>query len=118
MLIYRASDKLVFNTLNNPSDKVCTDITYTSFQDFSVDDLSLNYNIYPNPVKDLLYIDYNLSTPAEFILYDMLGNKVYHNVLTSFVTLNLSSFEAGIYFYTFGVHGKEITEIKKLIITH
>ena len=107
-----------FSLENNPTDKVCTDVTYTSLSSgMNLEQLSTDYNVYPNPVKDLLFIDYNVSTPAEFILYDMLGSKVYKDVLTSSMTLNFSSFEAGIYFYTFSIQGKE-TEVQKLIITH
>jgi len=102
---------------NNPLDKVCVDVTYTSIEDLSVDELSANYDVYPNPVKDVLYIDYNASALAEFAIYDMLGNRVYDDVLTSSMSLNLSSFEAGIYFYTFRVQGKE-AEVQKLVITH
>ena len=107
-----------FSLENNPSDKVCRDVTFTSLSSvMNLEELSADYNVYPNPVKDLLYIDYNASVPAKFVLYDMLGSKVHQDVLTSSMTLNLSSFEAGIYFYTFGVQGKE-TEVQKLIITH
>ena len=107
-----------FSLENDPSDKVCTDVTYTSLSQFvNLEELSDDYNVYPNPAKDVLYIDYNTSVPAEFVLYDMLGSKVHQEVLISSTTLNLSSFEAGIYFYTFGVQGKE-TEVQKLIITH
>ena len=102
---------------NDPLDKVCVDVTYTSIEDLSVDELSANYDVYPNPVKDVLYIDYNASALAEFSIYDMLGNRVYDDVLTSSMSLNLSSFEAGIYFYTFRVQGKE-AEVQKLVITH
>jgi hypothetical protein len=106
-----------FAVENNLRDEVCTDVTYTSIENLAVDELSADYNLYPNPVKDVLYIDYNASVQAEFVLYDMLGNRVYDDVLTSSMTLNLSSFEAGIYFYTFRVQGKE-PEVQKLVITH
>lgn len=107
-----------FSLENAPSDKVCTDVTYTSLSQYvGEEELSASYTVYPNPVQDVLFIDYNASAQAEFVLYDMLGNKVYNEVLTSSARINLSSFEAGIYFYTFGVQGKE-TEVQKLIITH
>jgi len=102
---------------NDSLDKVCTDVTFTSIEDLSVHELSVNYEVYPNPVKDVLHIDYNTSTPAEFSIYDMLGNRVYDDVLTSSMSLNLSSFEPGIYFYTLRVQGKE-KEVQKLVITH
>ena len=106
-----------FSVEDNLRDGVCVDVTYTSVENLVVDELSADYDVYPNPVKDVLHIDYNTSVPAEFSIYDMLGNRVYDDVLTSSMTLNLSSFEAGIYFYTFRVQGKE-AEVQKLVITH
>ena len=106
-----------FAVENDLSDKVCMDVTYTSVENLVVDELSADYDVYPNPVKDVLHIDYNTSVPAEFSIYDMLGNRVYDDVLTSSMTLNLSSFESGIYFYTFHVQGKEAA-VQKLVITH
>ena len=72
-------------------------------------------SVYPNPVKDVLFIDSNTST--EFVLYDMLGSQVFKERFTSSSNINVSSFEAGIYFYKLKVKGKE-TEVQKLIITH
>ena len=70
---------------------------------------------YKAPVKDILFIDCN--TLTEFVLFDMLGSQVHKEVFTSSSNINVSSFEAGIYFYKLKVKGKE-TEVQKLIITH
>ena len=105
-----------FSVENNPADQVCTDVTFTSLSEYlSIEKVPALHNVYPNPVKDILFIDCN--TPTEFILFDMLGSQVHKEVFTSSSNINVSSFEAGIYFYKLKVKGKE-TEVQKLIITH
>ena len=105
-----------FSLENNPSDEVCADVTFTSLSEYlSIEDAPALHNVYPNPVKDILFIDCN--TPTEFVLFDMLGSQVHKEVFTSSSNINVSSFEAGIYFYKLNVIGKE-TEVQKLIITH
>ena len=105
-----------FSVENNPADQVCTDVTFTSLSEYlSIEEVPALHNVYPNPVKDILFIDCN--TPTEFVLFDMLGSQVHKEVFTSSSNINVSSFEAGIYFYKLKVKGKE-TEVQKLIITH
>ena len=106
-----------FSVENTPSDSVCVDVKYTSSSAvMNVDNHFIHSSsVYPNPVKDVLFIDSN--TPTEFVLYDMLGSQVFKERFTSSSNINVSSFEAGIYFYKLKVKGKE-TEVQKLIITH
>ena len=105
-----------FSVENNQADQVCTDVTFTSLSEYlSIEEVPALHNVYPNPVKDVLFIDCN--TPSEFVLFDMLGSQVHKEVFKSSSNINVSSFEAGIYFYKLKVKGKE-TEVQKLIITH
>ena len=105
-----------FSVEGTPSDSVCVDVKYTSSSDFmNIDNHTISSYVYPNPVKDVLFVESN--TPSEFVLYDMLGSQVYKEEFTSSSNINVSSFEAGIYFYKLNVKGKE-TEVQKLIITH
>ena len=102
----------------NPSDETCIVVKYTNEDSFmTIENLSFSHEIYPNPVQDLLHINLLNSNSVEFVLFDMLGNKVYKEVFTSSSNINVSSFESGIYFYKLNVKGKE-TEVQKLIITH
>ena len=102
----------------NPIDETCIVVTYTNKDSFmAIEDLSFSHEIYPNPVQNLLHLNLLSSNPVEFVLYDMLGSQVYKEVLTNSSNINVSSFEAGIYFYKLKVKGKE-TEVQKLIITH
>lgn len=103
---------------NDPTDKVCADITYTSLSEYiGVDELEEVYTVYPNPANNVLHLDYSSETSASFVLYDMLGSKVYTEELTGATSIDLTSFESGIYFYTFSAEGRE-TEVQKLIIAH
>ena len=75
------------------------------------------YNVYPNPAKDALHIDYSSPLPGDFVLYDMLGNTILKQEVLGPQAINISSFEAGIYFYSFPVSGRDM-EVQKLVITH
>lgn len=107
-----------FSLENDPSDKVCIDVTFTSLSEYiGVDELDETYAVYPNPANNALNLDYNSETSASFVLYDMLGSKVYAEELSGASTIDLTSFESGIYFYSFNVEGRE-AEVQKLIIAH
>ena len=46
-----------FSVENNPADQVCTDVTFTSLSEYlSLEEVPALYNVYPNPVKDILII--------------------------------------------------------------
>lgn len=103
---------------SDPTDKVCADITYTSLSEYiGVDELEEVYTVYPNPANNVLHLDYSSEPSASFVLYDMLGSKVYAEELSGATSVDLTSFESGIYFYTFSAEGRE-TEVQKLIIAH
>ena len=106
-----------FSLVDNPSDKVCTDVSFTSVSIIGVEETETNFGVYPNPANDVLHLEYTTQKEAMFVLYDMLGNNIYSDVVLNSKSIQLNAFEAGIYFYTFSVNGKA-TEVQKLIITH
>jgi len=106
-----------FSVVDNPSDKVCADVAFTSVPLIGIDENSISFGVYPNPANDVLHLDYTAQQKADFVLYDMLGNKIFSDVVLSSKSIQLSDFEAGIYFYTFSVNGEK-QEVQKLIITH
>jgi len=60
-------------------------------------------NIYPNPIKDILYINYKLSDSidASIIIYDILGKIVLEDIIKDskgIKQINTSNLKAGIYF--------------------
>ena len=107
-----------FSDVSNPAIKVCTDVNYTSLSAYiGVEETATDFGVYPNPANDVLHLNYTSEKEAAFIMYDMLGSEVYSDLLTNSKTIQLSDFEAGIYFYTFSVNGKK-AEVQKLVITH
>jgi hypothetical protein len=106
-----------FSIVNNPSDKVCADIEFTSTFAVGIEETATSFAVYPNPATDVLHLNYSSQQQADFVLYDMLGNKIYNDVVLNSKSIQLNEFESGIYFYTFSVKGKA-TEVQKLIITH
>lgn len=107
-----------FELENDPLDKTCVDVTYTSSSVYmGEEEFAPAYNVYPNPAKDVLHIDYSSPLPGDFVLYDMLGNTILKQEVLGPQAINISSFEAGIYFYSFPVSGRDM-EVQKLVITH
>ena len=107
-----------FSLENNPGDKVCADIEFTSSSSYlGMEENETTYGVYPNPAQNVLNLNYNSDTSANFVLYDMLGNVVYNDVVSNSKSIDLSRFESGIYFYSFSVEGEK-KEVQKLIITH
>ena len=106
-----------FSVVDNPSDKVCADVEFTSISTVGVEETEISFGVYPNPANQVLHLDYTAQQAADFVLYDMLGNKIYSDVVLNSKSIQLNAFEAGIYFYTFSVNGKN-KEVQKLIISH
>lgn len=61
-------------------------------------ELSFNFNIYPNPVSDVLNIEYTSKGPVQVQIFSSVGELVYDNQITSGrVNLDLSSLSSGLY---------------------
>ena len=61
-------------------------------------ELSFNFNIYPNPVSDVLNIEYTSKGPVQVQIFSSVGELVYDNNITSGrVNLDLSSLSSGLY---------------------
>ncbi len=57
--------------------------------------------IYPNPVQDILTIEWNEPIPIQFVLYDLVGKEVLTTSLDEGKNeLTLSSLPSGVYFYS------------------
>ena len=107
-----------FSAVSDTSIKTCMDVNYTSLSAYiGVEETVTDFGVYPNPANDVLNVNYTSEKEATFIMYDMLGNEVYNDLITTSKTIQLYDLEAGIYFYTFSVSGYK-TEVQKLIITH
>ena len=61
-------------------------------------ELSFNFNMYPNPVSDVLNIEYTSKGPVQVQIFSSVGELVYDNKITSGrVNLDLSSLSSGLY---------------------
>ncbi|MEJ6710961.1 MAG: T9SS type A sorting domain-containing protein [Flavobacteriales bacterium] len=107
-----------FSVVDNPSNKVCTDVNFTSMSvPVGLEETETLFSVYPNPANDILHLKQSSQKEGIFMMYDLLGNKIYSDVITTSKSIELHEFNAGIYFYTFSINGKD-TEVQKLVISH
>lgn len=114
----------VFN-LSNPNDSSSAVITWkegvTSVEVISKEDVQVS--AYPNPVSDLLTIDYNLkgwevNSKAQIEIFDVVGRKKDQFNLVKAkgqLKLDVSDFTSGVYFYTINVGGQSL-KTERIII--
>jgi len=61
-------------------------------------ELSFNFNMYPNPVSDVLNIEYTSNGPVQVHIFSSLGELVYDNkITTGRINVDLSSLSSGLY---------------------
>lgn len=62
-------------------------------------DKALEVNIYPNPIKDFLYINSTLNENFNIKIYDVLGNDILseNNISGTIKTIHLESLKPGVY---------------------
>jgi hypothetical protein len=103
-------EMIAFNTYTNTyvsgyvpgvSEIVC-DNTLFARSTYAVADieneLSFNFNMYPNPVSDVLNIEYTSKGPVQVQVFSSVGEIVHENKITSGrVNLDLSSLSSGLY---------------------
>jgi len=75
-------------------------------------------NIYPNPAKDIIYIDGNTEKTLGLKIKDMNGRELFSSLETSGLenqTIDLSHFSSGIYFLEiyFKTNNKQVYKIQK-----
>ena len=107
-----------FSVVTDSSIKTCVDIIYTSIPpSIGLEETQRHFSVYPNPANDVLYVNSYSSVAVDFVLFDVLGKEVYNDVVSSLNSIQLNDFSSGVYFYSFGVNGKN-TDLQKLIIAH
>src|SRR5699024_2512407 len=82
---------------------------YQSVPYMSVEDLyKSNLTLYPNPVKDYLYIE-NLTENVQLTIYNLSGMKLLsQEINTSTENINVSHLSGGMYFYEILQNGKAL----------
>jgi hypothetical protein len=79
-----------------------------------------NINAYPNPATDKVIIKYSLSknAPAKLVLKNLMGTTLYTTPLNAGsdkVSIDISQYASGIYFYSLLIDGR-IVSTKKLLV--
>ncbi len=116
---------IAFNKLN-PSETYEFDLNFTVAEReekqviYSSSDITLK-EIYPNPVKDIAYIEYNLlddRVKAKILIHNILGNSIEEYPLPADETrvkIRVDALTAGIYFYTLYIDNEGVIT-RKLIL--
>ena len=75
------------------------------------------FDIYPNPAKDILYVDFvNSEDKRRFEIYDSFGKLVLNeDISTQHSSLNTQQLTSGIYFYKV-ISGNNVLQNKLIII--
>lgn len=94
---------LVISTQDN------SEIHYQNVPTMSVDDQQKStLTVFPNPVKDFLYIK-NLSEPAQIEIYDLYGKVLLNQEVNETIKqVNVSPLSDGIYLYQFNRKGRQM----------
>lgn len=92
---------------------LCATLSATEFQQENV------FTMYPNPAKDLVTLDYNLTvTNATVSIYDVTGRLIHDVALNSFSgtnELHVSAYPAGVYLVLVK-QGAEVVSSSKLVV--
>ena len=78
-----------------------------------------NFNVYPNPAKNVITFETNITNNSEIAIMDITG-KVIKSVVfsTSKQTIDIANFEAGIYFYSIRDRKSgKVLQNNKIIVT-
>lgn len=72
--------------------------------------------IYPNPVGDDLFVEFNSSYPAQATMTDLLGKTINSTVFNGSIHIPVAHLTNGIYLLKVKAAGREI--IKKIVVSH
>ena len=111
--------KFTFFLTENESDKVTCYVCFGSGSGIRPADLVKNLRAYPNPAHNLVSVDYVApANGAYLVVKNLTGKEVYRTELTSISgkkQIDVSKFNAGVYFYGVESEGKMLCT-KKLLI--
>lgn len=81
------------------------------------DNIAINFDIYPNPIKNELTITTSNVSAYKIEVVNILGEKVIHKTMVDkHSKINTSSLQNGIYFVRFFNNG-DIIEVKKIVVS-
>jgi len=103
----------------DPSDVTCLTVTYDGAGNTSIEENTSHIisDFYPNPTKEVVYIDYFSHNSSTLILMDILGNELKKIELLGrgSRTINISDLPKGIYIGNVVLNNK-VLSTKKLIV--
>ena len=85
--------------------------SYSNFNNLGISELNkTNFNLYPNPAHDFIYIDLvnSCNDNVSFKLYDLLGNKILETQLNKNNKIDIAGLNTGIYIYQIIYNKKSI----------
>ena len=89
---------------------------YSNFNNLGISDVNTNnFNLYPNPAHDFIYIDLvnSCNENVSFKLYDLLGNKILETQLNKNNKIDIAALNTGIYIFQI-INNKNIFDGKLL----
>lgn len=101
------------------SDTLRVDVQFCGTNSISINEnFYSSFSVYPNPANDFVNIEYNGSKDGAFQLFNVVGQSVFSQTLSAGdqkTSLDVSSLNSGVYFYTLQIDG-QVMETKKLVI--
>ena len=77
---------------------VFDDLSWTCYTDLNVNDYHLsNITIYPNPVSNILNIQFNDSKETQVEIYNILGKRVFTKTIQQSQSIQLDNLNSGVY---------------------
>ncbi len=110
--------KYTFFLTNNESDHISFYIAYATGSDVKPADMVQALRAYPNPTTRVVNIEYAApATNASLVIKNLTGREVYRTAvsMTGKKQIDVTQFNAGVYFYGVEVDGKMICT-KKLLV--
>jgi hypothetical protein len=101
---------------NDPSDQVSITVMYITTESFSVfnnEAKKSEFKAYPNPAKDVVFIDmHNINSgDVRVVVNDVIGNTIMEKQLSTFSnreTIDVHSLRSGYYFFNLYIDGKVV----------
>lgn len=121
-------EMIAFNTYTNTyvsgyvpsvSEIVCDNTLFARSQ-YSVTGIepqaSLNFSMYPNPVSDLLNLEYTSNGPVQVQIFSSMGELVYDKNITSLSKVNLDLSILSVGFYTVNLTSANQSASKTIVV--
>ena len=77
-----------------------------------VEFINTNFNIFPNPIEDILTIENKLAEPFDITIVNIEGNPIYKSTLQKTLKIDASAFPKGMYFIRFSNGNRSFKIIK------